>query len=298
MDRAHAKRLWILGCAAIAAACGVAFWPHALDHPKGGESPPKGEEKLANGSTVPPNKFAIASPKAQAKRQSEFLTAYTIERLCQEHERPPSEEEWPELTRILLQSMDEEMVSAVKARFALYAGTKELAVLVDAYDTPANDEVRQRVIEVFSALQSGTFMEAARRILTNVSLPITDQLVNACAISLARRGEQGDVEAIFKRLSAAGEDPEPKGSLYSDADGLVGAIGVLHNPALERMLCDVAAGHGIATTNRARAAAANALRNYHTVSVTEILYGLSKSASDPMVKARAADSLRVIQTPE
>lgn len=246
---------------------------------------------------VPPSAKPVERTEARRELKP-FQTPFTLERLSQEHAEPPAPDEWPELTHILLDAPDGEIVSAVKARFALHAGTNELATLADAYDDPPNDDARQRVIDVFASLQSGSTMEAARQILTNESLPITDHLVNACAISLARRGEAADVEAIFKRLNSAGDDPDPGGSLYSDADGLAGAICILQNPALERTLCDAAAGRGLATSNRARAAAAIALRSYHTVPVTEVLYELSKNAIDPLLRTRAEESLKMIQTPE
>ncbi len=278
------KLLRSVGILLLCAACGLIAW-RLWSEP-------------SNKASADRPKPAVRVERGTAKQRREFLTPYTLDRLSEEHERPPAPEEWPELTRILLESPDDEIVSAVKARFAQHAGTRELAVLADAYDDPLNDDTRQRVLEVFGSLQSAASVEAARQILTNESLPITDHLVNACAISLARRGEVADVETIFKRLNSAGEDPDPEGSLYSDADGLVGAISVLQNPALESFLCDAAAGRGSATTGRARAAAATALRNYHTVPVTMVLYDLSQHASDPLVRKRAEQSLSVIQTPE
>ncbi len=277
------------GILALCAACGFTVW----------RLWPESKREVPISLAKPGVPMAMPAEHAAAKHGgAAFATPYTHERLSEEHAKPPAPEEWPELTRILLDAPDGEIVSAVKARFALHAGTKELAALADAYDAPSNDDACQRVIDVFASLQSGSFMGAARQILTNESLPITDHLVNACAISLARRGEAADVEAIFKRLNSAGDDPDPGGSLYSDADGLAGAICILQNPALERTLCDAAAGRGLATSNRARAAAAIALRSYHTVPVTEVLYELSKNATDPLLRTRAEESLKMIQTPE
>lgn len=230
--------------------------------------------------------------------RSRFETEYSVARLANEHSRAPLPSEWQELTRILFRAEDGDMLEAVKARFSVYAGTKELAVLAEAYDSPENGDTRQRIIEIFSSLQSADFMDAARQILTNESHPIADHLVCACAVSLARNGERGDILAIIKRLNAAGEDPDPEGSLYSDADGLMGALSVVTNPALEGILVEAAAGRMGAITGRTRMAAAAALRNYHTIPVTEILYDLSKKESNALVRKQAESSLKAIQTSE
>ena len=141
-------------------------------------------------------------------------------------------------------------------------------------------------------------MDGARQVLNDQQMPISDPLVCASALSLARRGEASDIEAIFKRLNGAGEDPVPEGSLYSEADGLIGALCSARAPELESLFTAAATGQGVATTNRARAAAAAALRHFPTVPVTEVLYDLSKTDPNVMVRNRAQMSLKAIQTKE
>ncbi len=249
------------------------------------------QDRLAAGSLT--NKTRQPGPRAL-----DFTTPYTMERLSAEHDRVPTADEWKELTRILLYARDDELVDAVKARFSVHAGAKEMESLIAAYDNPVNDDTRQRIIEIFSTLQSANFPETARRILNDANRPITDQLVCACALSLVRKGEAQDIQALFSRINSAGEDPDPGGSLYSNADGLMYAISEARNPELEQLLMDAAAGRTPAITGRARMAAAAALGNYHTVPVTELLYDLSKNESNEAVRKQAERSLKAIQTNE
>ena len=255
-------------------------------------------DNRSNKSKDIPAGSAIPLTRKPAGEPAGFSTPFTMERLSTEHDRAPLAEEWVELTRILLNADDGELVDAVKARFSLHAGTQELATLGDAYDNPGNDNTRQRIIEIFSTLQSPDFMEAARQIVTNESLPISDQLVGAAALSLVRKGEQEDILAIFRRLNASGEDTDPEGSLHSEADGLMHALSEAENPALEGIFAKAAAGTGAATTGRARMVAAATLRNYHTVHVTEVLYEISRNEPNALVRKQAVLSLEAIQTSE
>jgi HEAT repeat protein len=221
----------------------------------------------------------------------------SIRMLAADHHRPPTPDEWKELRRILNRAPAGDLAAAASSRYALHASVQELELLREDYENPASDDVRQRVLEIFGSLQSPGSLEIARSILNDESIPISDHLLNACAFSLARYGELLDAEAIFRRLHSAGDDPEPEGSLYSEADGLIGAIGTLRNPALEAFLCNTATGDGT-TTNRGRAAAANALRHYPTVQATTVLYRLSQHESNPWVRKRAEEALNWIRTPE
>jgi hypothetical protein len=254
-----------------------------------------GERRGLPSTSAGRNRFFTKEPDVTPK---EFKTNYTIERLSAEHDRVPTEDDWRELTRILLDAGDGEVVDAVKARFSVHAGKRALETLITAYENPANDNTRQRIIEIFSTLQSMDFPEVARRILNDPARPITDHLVCACALSLVRKGEPQDIQAIFSRTNSAGEDPEPGGSPHSDADGLMYAISEARSPGLEQLLMDAAAGRGAATTGRARYAAAAALGNYHTVPVTELLYDLSKNESNEQIRRQAERSLKAIQTNE
>ncbi len=280
-------RLQILGSILALAACGLVLWRL---WPENREGEPAAKSSLSSAE--------MATTVVDSGKDPKFVTPFTMERLSEEHERAPTVEEWPELTRILLHAPDGKLVRVVKARFSVYAGTKELAALIAAYQNPVNDDTRQRIIEIFSTLQSADFPEMARRILNDQSLPITDHLVCACALSLVRHGQQEDILAIFKRLNAAGEDPEPEGSLYPETGGLLYALSEARNPNLVHLFMDAAAGRGVATTGQARMAAAAALRNYHTVSVTEVLYELSKNETNEQVRKQAARSLKAIQTNE
>lgn len=245
------------------------------------------------GPNNPNNTKTSGVPKHQPQD-----AGYTMGRLSEEHDQTPTDGQWVELTQLLLHSKDDAIVEAVTARFALHAGTAELAVLADAYDDPPNDNVRQRLIELFSCLQNPDSMDAARQILTHQQLPITDHLVCACAISLIRFGEPADLKAVFGRLNSAGEDPLPEGSLYSEADGLMFAISEAEHPRLQPMLMQAARGHGAAMTGRSRYAALAALRNYTNVPSTEVLYRISKHEQNPRLRKQAAAALKKIQTPD
>ncbi len=286
------RRKWTLATACVIAAVAILLWKsvqeRAIPEVRINNRPERTEEN-PEGSAAPPPRGPVSQPAG-------FDTPFTMERLSSEHDRTPSAEEWVELTRILLHADDGDLVDAVKARFSLHAGTRELATLADAYDNPVNDNTRQRLIEIFSTLQSADFMEAARQIVTNNSIPISDELVGASALSLARKGEPEDILAIFKRLNASGEDPDPEGSLHSDAEGIMYALSEAENPALEGLFTEAAAGTGAATTGRARMVAAAALRNYHTVHVTEVLYEISKNEPNAQVRMQATLSLEAIQT--
>ena len=287
----RAKQLKILGCYLVVAACVLALWrlwPGTVGERNSSEPVAQTVSGVARS----------AQAEGSAKGRRKLVTAFTVEGLSEELERAPTSDEWRELTRILLHAESGDLVEAVKARFSLHAGPQELAALAEAYQNPVNDDTRQRIMEIFSTLQSADFPETARRILTNENLPITDHLVCACALSLVRHGQQEDILAIFKRLNAAGEDPEPEGSLYPETSGLLYALSEARNPNLVHLFMDVAAGRGVATTGQARMAAAAALRNYHTVPVTEVLYELSKNETNPQVRKQAERSLKAIQTNE
>lgn len=287
------RRKWTLATACGVAVVAILLWKsqqRTITEVRVDNHPERTHENPA-GSAAPPARSPVSKPAG-------FVTPFTMERLTTEHGRTPSAEEWVELTRILLHADDGDLVDAVKARFSLHAGTRELATLGDAYDNPVNDNTRQRLIEIFSTLQSADFMEAARQIVTNESIPLSDELVGASALSLARKGEPEDILAIFKRLNAAGEDPDPEGSLHSEAEGLMYALSQAENPALEGLFAEAAAGTGAATTGRARIAAAATLRNYHTVHVTEVLYQISKDEPNSQIRKQATLSLEAIQTSE
>lgn len=243
---------------------------------------------------------ATSNPQFHGSQKTvkDFKTPFTMKRLSDEHDRQPTEEEWRELTRILLFAPPCEMVEAVKARFSVHAGARELNTLVEAYDDPVNDDTRQRIIEIFSTLQSVDFPEIARRLLNDQNRPITDDLLCASALSLVRLGQPQDIRSIFQRINSTGEDQEADGSLYSEADGLMYAISETRHPALEQLLIDAVKGRGLALTGRARFAAAAALGNYSSVAVTEVLYDLSKNETNAQVRKQALRSLEAIQTPE
>ncbi|MES2923227.1 MAG: hypothetical protein V4819_16850 [Verrucomicrobiota bacterium] len=288
------RRKWTAATACGVAAVALILWKSLPDR----VTPEVRIQNRSDGTRHKPAGSAAPLARNPASEPAGFNTPFTMERLSTEHDRTPRAEEWAELTRILLNADDGDLVDAVKARFSLHAGTQELATLGDAYDNPTNDTTRQRIIEIFSTLQSADFMEAARQIVTNESIPISDQLIAAAALSLVRKGEQQDILAIFKRLNASGEDADPEGSLYSDADGLMYALSEAENPALEDFFVKAAAGTGAATTGRSRMVAAAALRNYHTVHVTEVLYEISRNEPNARVRKQAKLSLEAIQTSE
>ena len=203
-----------------------------------------------------------------------------------------------ELTRILLEAPDGEMVDAVKARFSLHAGISEITRLVETFENPPRENVRQRIIDLFSTLQSEASADAARQIVNDAEHSGEDPLVSACAISLVRRGQQRDLEMVFQRLNAAGDDPQPEDPMNSETAGWSSALRIASNPELEGFLIDAAAGNGAATTSASRAAAAAALCNYPSMRVTEVLYDLSIHEADPLVRRRAEESLEFIRTPE
>lgn len=275
------------------------WWRAALDESPESvqrmlETPTSGDAAVIRASREPHE----GGTPVMAGHAEDFESVLTPGLLAGQHDRPPRGDEWPELLRIVLEAPDGDLAEAAEARFAIHAGSHELAILAEAYDETADEDSRQRVIEIFSSLQSAASMEAARRILDHPDDPIDDHLVIACAEALARRGDAADMMAIFKRLNEAGEDPDPMGSMYSVADGLTGAISSAEADGLESLLMDAAAGRGAAFTGRSRAAAAVALRNFHTVQVTELLYQLSRNEPHPQVRQCAAESLRSIQTPE
>lgn len=292
------KPLQLIGVIFLLAACGFAvrrLWPS--------DKVPESSllntaEKSTQKNTPEHVEEDLSKSPVSSTARKKFVTPFTVERLSVEHDLTPSAEVWQELTRILLHAEDGVLVDEVKARFSLYAGSKQLSALVAAYENPVNDDTRQRIMDIFSTLQSADFPETARQILNDENRPITDHLVCASALSLARRGAEQDILSIFKRLNAAGEDPIPGGSLYPAANGLIGAMIEARNPALVILLTDAAAGRGVATTGQARMAAAAALANYHTVPVTEVLYELSKNESNEQVRKQAARSLKAIQTNE
>lgn len=288
------RRNWTLASGLMVAAIALLLWKSL---PQRAIPEARIDNRSHRAKDIPAGS-AIPLTRKPAGEPAGFSTPFTMERLSTEHDRAPLAEEWAELTRILLNADDGDLVDAVKARFSLHAGTQELATLADAYDNPANDNTRQRIIEIFSTLQSADFMEAARQIVTHESLPISDQLVGAAALSLVRKGEQEDILAIFRRLNASGEDTDPEGSLHSEADGLMYALSEAENPALEVFFAEAAAGTGAATTGRARMVAAAALRNYHTVHVTEVLYEISRNEPNAQVRKQALLSLEAIQTSE
>lgn len=287
------KQLQVLLAVLLLAASVLALWK--LESPIA--NTPK---KLARNPPTPTKsgKGNFAKSSDSNKAQNGFVTPFTVERLSVEHDLTPTQEEWQELTRTLLQADDGDLVTEVKARFSVHAGSKELVALVTAYENPENDDVHQRIVDIFSTLHSADFPETARKILNDENRPITDDLVCASALSLVRLGEQQDILAIFRRLNSAGEDPLPEGSLYSDTDGLIGAMIEARDPSLEILLVDAAAGRGAATTGQARMAAAAALANYHTIPVTEVLYNLSKNEPNAQVRKQAERSLKAIQTNE
>ena len=291
----RAKLLHIIGVVLLLAASWFALrrlWPIS----RSPERPVAiGLEKLAKKTPVSDGEDLSKSPDSSTARKT-LVTPFTVERLSLEHDRAPTAEDWQELTRILLQAEDGDLVNEAKARFSMHAGGKELAALVAAYENPVNDNTRQRVMDIFSTLQSADFPETARKILNDENRPITDHLVCASALSLVRLGEKQDILAIFKRLNAAGEDTIPGGSLYPAADGLIGAMIEARDSSLEVLLIDAAAGRGVATTGQARMAAAAALANYHTVPVTEVLYDLSMNDTNAQVRKQAERSLEAIQT--
>ena len=294
----RAKLLQVLAAVILLAACILALW-RQWPIGRSPESPVANAQKKSAGHPSNPNrsgKVNIVESSDSNKAQNGFVTPFTVERLSVAHDLTPTSEDWQELTRILLQAQDGDLVNEAKARFSMHAGGKELAALVAAYENPVNDNTRQRVMDIFSTLQSADFPETARKILNDENRPITDHLVCASALSLVRLGEQQDILAIFKRINAAGEDTILGGSLYPAADGLIGAMIEARDSSLEVLLMDAATGRGVATTGQARMAAAAALANYHTVPVTELLYDLSKNETNAQVRKQAEQSLRAIQT--
>lgn len=258
-------------------------------------------------SPVLPDRVVTDEMRTQSSRPNErffrkfperaFKSSMKMEKLAAEHGQTPTPNEWVELRRILTQAPPGELADAAVNRYVAHASLAELEKLREDFLSPLNDQVGQRVLEVFGSLQSPESLKFARKIFNDESLPVSDHLLNACALSLARYGQEPDVEAIFKRLDSAGEDLVPDGSLYSDVDGLVAAIGILRNPEIEDFLGRVAKGD-VHTTVRSRAAAANALRHYPTVQSTTVLYQLSQNETNPIVRKRAEESLKWIRTPE
>jgi len=292
------KPFQIIGVVLLLAASGFALRRFYPANKPLGNSVTIPSEKLVTKNLFETDEENGLQPSGLNVARREFVTSFTVERLSVEHVRVPTVEEWEELTRILLYAEDEELVDEVKARFSVHAGGRNLAALVAAYEKPPNDDTRQRIMDVFSTLQSADFQETARKILNDKSRPITDHLVCASALSLARMGGEQDILFIFARLNDAGEDPVAGGSLYPVASGLVEAMIEVRNPALADLLMNAAAGRGVAITGPARMAAAAALANYHTVQVTEILYDLSNNETDVQVRKQAERSLRAIQTNE
>jgi hypothetical protein len=291
----RSKRIRLVGIVSALAALIHAFWILTPNQ----QGPIHKETALPESKAIK-TEFEAGNPVSSGARKvvKEFKSSFTMERLSDEHDRRPTAEEWRELTRILLFAKPCDLVEAVKARFSVHAEAGELNALVEAYENPVNDDTRQRIIEIFSTLQSSDFPETARRILNDENRTITDDLLCASALSLVRTGQMQDIQSIFHRINSAGEDPETEGSLYSDADGLMYAISEARSPELEQLLISAVTGRGLALTGRARYAAAAALGNYPSVAVTEVLYELSKNETNAQVRKQAKRSLEAIQTPE
>lgn len=291
----RAKKNLLAGIIVASAALALAWWLEITE-----KGSPRAGENNTSVKKSPQIPFEPRKPAASREQKAamEFKTPFTMVSLSEEHARKPTAEEWQELSRILLFADPGDLVEAVKARFSVHAGTKELSALVEAYADPINDDTRQRIIEIFSTLQSADFPEVARRLLNDGNRPITDPLVCASALSLVRLGQAEDIQSIYQRINAAGDDPEPEGAMYSDADGLMYAISEARSPGLEPILIEAASGRGIATTGRARFIAAAALGNYRSVAVKEVLYNLSKNETNAQVRKQAERSLNEIQSPE
>ena len=227
-------------------------------------------------------------------------TAYTLEKLSADHERAPNEHEWPELTRILFDGEDGPLVEAVKARFMVYARENELSAMADEYDNPRDIGVKQRIIDIFSGLQSDAGLAGARQVLTDEGMPPSDALVSASAVALARKGNEADLKYIVGRLDQInGESPEDEAA----ADGLIYALSESRDPRTALFLQDAAAGRGEAKSWRSRLAAIQALQNHPSPAAVEILEHIAKEDADTRLKeqaARMASELRAAaaQTPD
>ncbi len=221
----------------------------------------------------------------------EFAPGITLRRLLEERDQAPRPEDWRELTRILFLSPEGEMLDEVESRFAGHAGEAELLDLELACQAPPSPAARQRILEVFSRMESPAGLEFARRTLADTTRALDDAQLVACARSLAAHGGPSDVRAILRLLDTATDDA-------TAADGLAGLIGNLREPAWEPLLLETAAGRGEALSTVARAAAARALRNYPSIPVTELLHALATGGNDPLLCRRAAESLEFIRAPE
>lgn len=220
-----------------------------------------------------------------------FAPGITLRRLLEERDQTPRPGDWRELTRILFHAPEGEMLEEVESRFAGHAGEPELLDLELACQAPPSPAARQRILEVFSRMESPAGLEFARRTLADTTRALDDPQLVACARCLTIHGGPSDVMAILRILDAAPDDS-------TATDGLAGLVGDLREPAWEPLLLETAAGRAEASSTAARAAAAHALRNYPSIPVTELLHALATGGSDPLLRRRAAESLEFIRAPE
>lgn len=199
-------------------------------------------------------------------------------------------ETWDQLLQSLANSPDGPIWDQTLLKLSSLTEAGQWSALISLHHRESDPVIRKRISEAISLIHHSATLDIARESLHSEDQSADPDLVCAIARALARRGQSADVVSILKRIDSTSD--------LESLEGLTRALSLTTSPAVEWLLCETARGESAINSLPARAAAAGALANFPSVSVTEVLNHLATCDPDKSVRDQAARSLLAIRTPE
>lgn len=203
---------------------------------------------------------------------------------------PMALDTWDQRIQTLTNSPEGSLLDQTLLILSRDSGVAQLETLIELHQQESDPVIRKRISQVVSMISQPEALNKMRSRLDCTDQVTDPEMTCAMAIGLARRGNSADVTSILKRLDSSTDS--------QTVEGLTTALALVSSRALETLLCDTASGQATYKSPSVRSAAANALANFPTVAVTEVLHQLATEDPDESVRNQAARSLLVIRSPE
>lgn len=193
-----------------------------------------------------------------------------------------------------LDAFDNDLAEELHPAASDRVGPREVVALVLRFNFSNETDSSDRILALLSDLKESESLAAAKRIVLEESRELDDPALLACATSLAKNGNENDIQAILERLNQLTLDDS--GEIPEDASPFIRSLSMVSARELEWFIGQAAEGKWTATSEAARLAAVHALHSYPTANTTAILARLRDHEQSLLIRNTASEILTLIQS--
>jgi hypothetical protein len=192
-----------------------------------------------------------------------------------------------------LDAFDDGLAEEIHADARALVGAPEVEALALRFHLTNSSDTSDRILALLTDLKKSDALATAKRIALEESRELDDPVLLACATSLAKNGNENEIEAILARLNHLPADDS--GDIPEHAQPLIHSLSLVSARELEWFIGQAAEGKWKATSEASRLAAIHALRSYPTANTTALLGRLRDQDESPLLRNTASEVLSQIQ---